>query len=43
MKDWWYDLPKYISNIKLNELYMHENRYVFTLYETPISRQLIYK
>jgi len=33
MKDWWYDLPKYISNIKLNELYMHENLHVFTLYE----------
>lgn len=33
MKDWWYDLPEYISNIKLNELYMHENQHVFTLYE----------
>jgi len=33
MKDWWYDLPKYISNIELKELYMHQNRHVFTLYQ----------
>ncbi len=33
MKDWWYDLPKYISGIELLELYMHENKHVFTCYK----------
>lgn len=32
MKDWWYDLPNYINNIELLELYMTENRNVFTCY-----------
>lgn len=32
MKDWWYDIPKYIPNIELLELYQHENINVFTCY-----------
>lgn len=33
MIDWWIDLPKYISNIELLELYMHNNTHVFTCYK----------
>ena len=32
MKDWWYDLPKYIPKVELLEFYMHENLHVFTCY-----------
>lgn len=32
MKDWWFDLPKYIAGIELVEFYMYENFDVFTLY-----------
>jgi hypothetical protein len=32
MKDWWYDLPKYISDIELLEFVMSNNIDVFTLY-----------
>ncbi len=32
MKDWWYDLPKYISGIELEEFYMYENYDVFSMY-----------
>ena len=32
MVDWWYDLPKYIEKIELQELYMHDNICVFTCY-----------
>lgn len=32
MKDWWYDLPKYINNIELEEFFMYQNFDVFTLY-----------
>ena len=32
MKDWWHDLPKYVGDVELLELYMHENRHVFTCY-----------
>ena len=33
MKDWWYDLPKYINNIILMEFYMENNINVFTCYK----------
>lgn len=33
MKDWWYDLPKYETEMELLELYMHDNRHVFTCYK----------
>ena len=33
MKDWWYDLPKYVQNIELLELYMWKNEHVFTVYQ----------
>ena len=33
MIDWWIDLPKYIENIQLCELYMHDNLNVFTCYK----------
>jgi hypothetical protein len=33
MKDWWYDLPKYIEKIQLLELYMYNNMHVFTCYK----------
>ena len=33
MKDWWYDLEKYIQNIELLELYMNQNLNVFTCYK----------
>lgn len=33
MKDWWYDLPKYIDGIILMELCMSENSHVFTCYK----------
>jgi hypothetical protein len=32
MIDWWIDLPKYIKNIELLEVYMHNNAHVFTCY-----------
>jgi len=33
MIDWWYDLPNYIKNIELYELYMVNNEHVFTVYK----------
>lgn len=33
MKDWWYDLPKYIEGIELIEFFMHNNWDVFSLYQ----------
>lgn len=33
MLDWWYDLPNYIKNIELIELYQHGDRHVFTCYK----------
>ena len=33
MIDWWVDLPKYIDNIELLELYMHNNAHVFSCYQ----------
>jgi len=33
MEDWWIDLPKYIENIRLIELYTHDNYHVFALYQ----------
>jgi len=33
MKDWWYDLPLYISNIELLEFFMHQNMHAFTCYK----------
>jgi hypothetical protein len=33
MEDWWIDLPKYIDNIRLIELYTHDNYHVFALYQ----------
>ena len=33
MKDWWYDIPSYIPNIELLELFMHQNMHVFTCYK----------
>lgn len=32
MKDWWYDLEKYIMDIELMELYMVDNHQVFSCY-----------
>lgn len=32
MIDWWIDLPKYISQIELLEVYMHNNAHVFSCY-----------
>lgn len=32
MIDWWIDLPKYINNIELLEVYMHNNAHVFSCY-----------
>jgi SAM-dependent methyltransferase len=31
--DWWYDLPNYINNILLQELYQLNQDYIFTTYE----------
>ena len=33
MIDWWIDLPKYIDNIELLELYMKDDRHVFSCYK----------
>lgn len=33
MIDWWVDLPKYIDDIELLELYMHNNAHVFSCYQ----------
>ena len=33
MIDWWYDLPKYINHIELNEVCMIENAHVFSVYK----------
>jgi len=33
MKDWWYDLPNYIKDIELYELYSYNNEHVFTMYK----------
>lgn len=33
MIDWWIDLPKYIKNIELMEVYMHNNAHVFSCYK----------
>lgn len=32
MKDFWYDIPKWNNNLELIELYMLENKHVFTAY-----------
>jgi len=32
MIDWWIDLPKYIPQIELLEVYMHNNAHVFSCY-----------
>jgi hypothetical protein len=32
MKDWWYDLEKYIDELELLELYQFENNHVFSCY-----------
>ncbi len=32
MKDWWYDLPKYIKNIELLEMLMVDNLHVYSCY-----------
>jgi glycosyltransferase involved in cell wall biosynthesis len=32
MIDWWVDLPNYINNIELLEIYMHNNAHVFSCY-----------
>jgi SAM-dependent methyltransferase len=33
MKDWWYDIPSYINDVELLELYMTNNKHVFTCYK----------
>ena len=33
MKDWWYDLGKYIDNLELLELFQKDNTHVFTCYQ----------
>lgn len=33
MKDWWFDLPNFIPNIKLLYMYMYTNTQVFTCYQ----------
>lgn len=38
MKDWWYDLPRYETDVELLELYMHDNRHVFTCYKKTNRR-----
>jgi hypothetical protein len=32
MIDWWIDLQKYIKKIELLEVYMYNNKHVFTMY-----------
>jgi SAM-dependent methyltransferase len=36
MKDWWYDLPKHIENIRLLYLHMNNNKHVFSCYQKLI-------
>lgn len=37
MKDWWYDLGKYIQNIELLEFHMNKNNHVFTCYQKLVT------
>ena len=37
MKDWWYDLPKFLDNeVELSQLFMDKNTHVFTCYKKLI-------
>jgi hypothetical protein len=37
MVDWWFDLPSYIKELELLELYMHENMHVFSCYKLKME------